>query len=140
MSDYSGEFWIINSTQTLGGFMRELKEAFEEHHFVKVKYTVGKKDITDKQIHAIYPYLRDVARSLNEHGIDYQHFFKRFDFRFSEHSVKEHIWIPVQKALYNTEHIRDLERQQVSEIAEILNKKLAELGIFVPFGEEFNEV
>lgn len=140
MSDYSGEFWIINSTVKLGEFMRHFKEDFDEYHWLKVKYTTGKTR-SGRQNDSLHVWFRDVANELNKRGIDYKHFFKKFDFEFTEHSVKDHIWKPVQKAVVGFDETHKLERQQVSEIYDIINKKMAEdHGIHVPFGEEHGKV
>lgn len=135
MSDYSGPFWIINSQLKYDNFLKCFKEDFDKYHWLKVKYTTGKTR-TGRQNDTLHAWFRDVALALNAAGIDYQHFFTRFDFEFTENSVKDHIWRPVQKAKFGTESTTELERPQVSEVYDIINRKLADHGIFVPFGEE----
>ena len=130
-----GEFFICDSKDKLSNLITHIQKEWDIHHWLQVQIKNGKIRTT-RQNAAIHAFFRDVATELNAKGIDYQHFFTRFDFEFTEHSVKDHIWKPVQKAVLGFEETHKLERDQVSKIYDILNRKLSEHGIFVPLGKE----
>lgn len=133
-----GAFWIIDSEPKLSNLITHIQKEWELHHWLSVKITNGKIRST-RQNAALHAWFRDVANELNAKGIDYKHFFTRFDFEFTEHSVKDHLWKPVQKAVLGTDETHKLERDQVSKIYDVLNRKLSEHGIHIPLGKEFKE-
>lgn len=90
---------------------------------------------TDQQNRALHKWLRDVASELADLHYDFRDI--RIEIRPTEHLVKEYMWRPVQEALYGSRSTADLEKIEVADVYDHLNKLLGErFGIHVPFPSE----
>ena len=90
---------------------------------------------TTQQNRSLHRWFRLVAEQLADQDYDFREV--RVEIRPSEHLVKELMWIPVQKALYGTEHTSELEKLQVSDVYDHLNRLLGDrFGIHVPWPSE----
>lgn len=47
--------------------------------------------------------------------------------------VKEHMWRPIQKTLFNIESTKELNTSQINDIADVLIKFFGEKGIYINF-------
>lgn len=89
---------------------------------------------TDAQNRALHKYCEDVANALNEAGIDFTVFFKPgYEVPWSKYIVKDNVWRPVQEAMFGVESTKDMDKGDVDKIYEVINRKLANYGVFVPF-------
>ena len=62
-----------------------------------------------------------------------------FDIPWTKTSVKELIWNVVQEAMFKTTSIKELERDKVTAIYDVINRKISQkTGIFVPFPNRDN--
>jgi len=91
--------------------------------------------ITDKQMKALHLWFGLVAEALNEAGFDMRKFIKEgVDIPWTKTMVKEHLWRPVQEIHLKKKSVKKLEKQQIDEIYEILNRVIGErTGIHIPF-------
>ena len=71
-----------------------------------------------------------IAEKLNDAGFFMtltSDFFKRpIEVPFTEDAVKQSIWRPVQKAMFQTTSTKELDTKQVGEIADVISLHLAE--------------
>lgn len=95
----------------------------------------AEKQRTLTQNRAIHKYCSMLAKALNEAGWDMRRVIKEeFDIPWTEESAKENIWRPVQVSLFNKESTTALERQEVSQVYEVINRNISEkTGVYVPF-------
>ena len=95
---------------------------------------MGKR--TSTQNAAMHAYFRELANALNAAGFDMKAVLKEeAEIPWTEHSVKAHLWKPVQDAMLGTESTTELDKKQVSEVYETLNRHLAsKCGVSVQFG------
>jgi len=134
-----GELWICDSELKFDNSVKHLTEQWNTHHWLMIKYGTGKTR-TIKQQAAIEVYCRNIAEKLNEYGIPFDIFFKHgYRVPWSQEIVKENIWRVMQRAVVQKESTKDLERQEVSEIYDHLNIKLADHGIHIPWPVKHEE-
>ena len=94
---------------------------------------------TSKQNRALHLFLRKLAESLNDAGLDMKRVLKEeTEIPWTDKSAKEYLWHPVQKAMLGKESTKDLETDEVSAVYEALNRHIAsKFGVSVPFPEIF---
>lgn len=103
----------------------------------RLEVTYKKKSLlTGQQRKAIHVYCDKVAREFNKAGI--VRIIKINDMRvetsWSGESVKRDIWYTLQDNLLGTESVNDLDRKQVNEICEIMNRDVVSPnGVHIPF-------
>lgn len=98
-------------------------------------YMEQQKKRTKAQNDALHVYCRQLAKALNSAGYSVDDVItKPLDIPWSEHTVKELIWHRVQKALTNKKSTTQLEKQEITEIYEAVNRGIAQItGVSVPF-------
>lgn len=94
-----------------------------------------KKKRTPTQNAALHLWFSMVAKALNEAGHDFRATLKDgVEVPWDERLVKEYMWKPIQKILIDEESTTKADRNQYSEVYEVLNRHLGEkLGIHVPW-------
>lgn len=97
--------------------------------------TKHKKTRTIRQNSAFHKYFSLLANTLNAAGLDMRKVLKEsIDIPWSEKTVKDQLWRPIQVAYVDKESTTELETPEVSKVYEVLNKHLGEkFGIHVPF-------
>ena len=93
---------------------------------------------TLKQNSSIHVYCRELAKALNEAGLDMRKVLKpEVDIPWTEETAKENLWKPIQEALLNIDSTKDLTTEQVSKVYDTLNRHLADkFGVSVPFPQK----
>ena len=131
------QFWIVRDDNSLAHCKKKLEELYAKNGYVEVEWTTAKTR-TQRQNRALHVYLRVLAETLNEKGLDCSMVLKDgvTAIKWSDHLVKEHIWRVVQEAQTEKKSTRDLDRSEVSLIYDIINRHLGEkFGVHVPFPE-----
>ena len=131
------QFWIVKDDNSLAHCKKKLEELYAENGYVEVEWTTARTR-TQRQNRALHVYLRKLASTLNEKGLDCSMVLKDgvTAIKWSDHLVKEHIWRVVQEAQTEKKSTRDLDRSEVSMIYDIINRHLGEkFGVHVPFPE-----
>ena len=136
----NGEGWTVNSDASLANFVKHVGELYGKHKFVMFSWKTGRQR-TDTQNAAIHVFCREIAEKLNAGPDDWQMkvtsgFLKNTAVvEWNMSSVKELIWRPIQIALYpEKKSTTQLERTEVSEVAETITKNLIEKkGVVVHF-------
>lgn len=92
---------------------------------------------TSNQNRALHKYLELVAEELDREGHSMQHVLThvtKVDVRPTAHALKEVIWKPIQKLLYDKESTAELTTAEVDRVYEVMNKWLGEnFTIHIPF-------
>jgi hypothetical protein len=95
---------------------------------------VGKR--TSQQNRALHKYLSLLADALGAAGFDMRTFpwKEGLSIPFTQASVKEHFWKPVQEAMFNKTSTRELDRREVNQVYEALDRAMSErVGVHVEF-------
>jgi len=88
---------------------------------------------TIRQNRAIWLYLTKLSDELNAAGLDMRKVLKQSVLiPWNKDAAHDLLWIPIQKAVLKSERTRDLNKQEVSEIYEVLNRFIGEkFGIHI---------
>ena len=138
------EGWTVNSQTSFDNFQLRSAEVFKKHGYVIFKYSTGKQR-TSIQNDSIHLFCRQIADACNDSGYEMviSSAILKSDLYvpWSQSSVKERIWRTVQVAKYPArKSTTQLERKEVSEIAEIITRHLGEnKGLHVPFPSQENK-
>lgn len=124
---------IINSRQSLEAYKKFLDAQFEQNKYLAVTIRTGKQR-TLTQNSALHLFCENLATTLNDAGIDFRLFLKDgYPVPFTQELVKNHIWRPIQKAVTGKESTTKPQAHEYAQIYDVLNCKMAEFGIFVPW-------
>ena len=90
---------------------------------------------TTKQNNAMHLFFTTLANTLNDAGLDQRKVMKpSFFLSWSLNSVKKNLWGPIMEALTGKTKTSKLERNEVSEVYDVLSRNLAEKhGVLVEF-------
>ena len=80
-----------------------------------------------------------MSQALNEAGYGVKRFYeevKKVEIDWSDGSVKENIWRPIQEAMTEKYSTTELEKNEIDLVYEQVNRVLSEIGIHVPFPSE----
>lgn len=91
---------------------------------------------TGQQRNAAWLYMTHKVQQLNEVGLEMRKVLKpEYSIPWTKDSFHDHVWIPIQKALYGTDSMRSLKKAQVSKIHEVIEREMSEKhGVeYVPF-------
>ena len=132
----SPNFRVITKQFHLEEAIRELTETFEKTGYVEMECTTVQTR-TARQNRALHVYLRLLGEALNDAGLDQRKVLKRnFPIPWTTHSTKENLFKPIMQAMFEIESTTKLERVQVSQVYDVLNRSLSEkYGISIPFPE-----
>jgi hypothetical protein len=126
----------INSAQSLQAYKDYLDAQFKKHKYLQVTIKTGRQRTTTQNA-SLHKYCQLLADELNEQGQDFRLFMKEgYEVPFTQDLVKEHIWKPVQKAMFGIDSTTKADRTQYSAIYDVLNRKMAEYGVYVPWPSE----
>lgn len=126
----------VNSQQSLQKAVEAICAAWEEHKYITISFNT-KKRRTITQNSAMHLYFRQLAEALNDAGLDQRKMLKRsVEMPWSEHSVKEFLWWPIQQAVTSKDSTARLNTKEVSMVYDVLNRHLAhKLGVVVAWPE-----
>ena len=124
---------IINSRKSLEAYKQFLDEQFKNNGYVRVTCKTGRQR-TRTQNSALHLFCKLLADELNAAGYDFRTFVKEgYAVPFNEQLVKDHVWRPIQKAVTGKDSTTKPERNEYGLIYDVLNQKMAEYGIYVPW-------
>ena len=121
-------------------------QAFGQFNFLKEKgATIELKEIkptrSNQQNKAIHLYFTLVSDSLNDSGL----YFRNMDLfglpvekQWSPELVKEFIWKPIQKTLFDIDSTTKLKTAEINTILDVLANHFAKVGITVHFPTQFD--
>ena len=96
---------------------------------------------SDRQNNAMHLWFRQIAEQLNDAGYWVRHpFSDSFEIPFTEVLVKEMLYKPTVKAMFNKGTTTKLTPSELSEAAEVLVRWLSEhKGVYVPFPQQLKD-
>ena len=95
------------------------------------------KQRTIPQNSAMHLYFRWVAEALNDAGLDMRAVLKpNVDIPWTEQSVKDFMWRPIQKLMLRKESTTNLTKQEVSLVYDVMHRHIAKHGINIEFPSE----
>ena len=102
-------------------------------HGVVIEIKMGVR--TTKQNSSMHLYFSQLAKALNDAGY---HMFRTLkegaEIDWTDASIKKEVWGKVMEPLTGKKHTSDLERNEVSEVYENVNRFIAtRTGVMVPF-------
>jgi len=129
------------------------KNATNEHKLDLVdninKCIAENQDVSDMEItintkrtlqenSALHKYYDLLSEEFNNVGLDFQTFFTKPDnLIITPVVIKEFIWRPVQKAMFGKKSTKELTKTgEINKIYDVINKKLSNWGIYVPFPDK----
>ena len=124
---------------TLVPYDQAAQEALQAIPFGKaVEVSVKAGGVTDQQRKAVFVYCTQIAKALNDAGhtrkivIGGLH---EIETDWSKDSVYENIWCEIQKVVLGTQSVRTLEKQQLDDVYQTINRDLliTKFGIHIPF-------
>ena len=123
----------ITTQKELDDYIAELGKINLPEHGIVAGITFGVR--TTKQNSAMHKYFTMLADTLNDAGLDQRKVMKpSFFLSWSLNSVKKNLWGPIMEALTGKTKTSKLERNEVSEVYEVLSRNLAEKhGVLVEF-------
>ena len=100
-----------------------------------VTFERTKRKRTTTHNSSIHKYFDLLATELHDAGLDMRKVLtKRPDIPWSEKTIKEHIWWPVQEAMGLEASTAKLDKEQVSMVYNVVARFLsAKFGVYVPF-------
>ena len=90
---------------------------------------------TLSQNNSLHLWLRQLSEALNDAGLDMKKTLKpTTDIPWTEENAKEHLFKPLMEAMYNKDSTRELTTKELTKVAEVLTRHLAEkFDITTPF-------
>lgn len=86
-----------------------------------------KSSWTGSQRNAVWLYCTLKSTQLNDAGLEMRKVLKpEISIPWTKDSFHDHVWIPIQKAMYGTESMRDLQKPQISPIHDVIEREFAE--------------
>jgi hypothetical protein len=134
-----GHRWIVDHKDKLQFFIDFVKDQFEQgNHLV---YSIKPAGRTERQNNAMHLWFREMAEKLNDAGYSNAHPFNdQVEIPFTEGLVKEMLYKPIIKAMYQKTSTTKLTGRELSEAAEVLVRWLSEKkGIYVPFPQTLKD-
>ena len=89
-----------------------------------------------RQNSALHLLFTIIANQLNEMGVEFQYFGLKgqvLSVRHTPNLVKEHVWKPIQLALFDIKSTTKINTIQINEVVDVLVKYFAERGVLIEF-------
>lgn len=128
------EGWTVNSDVSLESFIAHIREVYAEKKYVSLTWTTGKQR-SHLQNNSLHLYCDMLSKELNDRGLDMRKVLKQeTDIPWTQQSVKEHLWRPIQKSMTGDDSTTKPDRDEYVLIYETLNRHLSDkLGVHVPW-------
>lgn len=135
-----GQSWTVNSEHTKKMFLKHVDQLFEKHKHVTFQWETGQQR-TKKQNNALHLWLRQLAKVLNDAGLDMRKTLKpEVEIPWTMPSAKHFLWKPVQSAMLGKESTADAERKDYNEVYAVLSRHFSQKhGIQVPEWPQIND-
>lgn len=124
----------VNNADSLKAFIDLVKQQHEEHGVMTYRYHKGKRR-SPVQNNSLQKYCQNLADALNDAGFDMRHVFKDdADIPWTKNSVREQLWVGIQKAHTGKSSTTQPTAKEYIEIYDILNRYLINKhGVSVPW-------
>ena len=123
---------IINSDESLDGYLKHIKEQYEQHKYLVLTLKAGMTR-TNLQNASLHKYCELLASELNQHGFDMDKTLNdAISIPWNLLLVKELIWKPVQLAMIDETSTTKANRKDYGAIYDVINRYISEkFGVHV---------
>lgn len=126
------ERWLVQSkkqAEFFNKFVLEEAEAGRDR-----LYTLVRANRSNKQNNTLHLLFKRMARDLNDAGFEIPHPFKKgLEIPYTQHSVKELLWLPIIEAMFGVTSSTDLNTAQFSEaMTTLVDAVNRNTGVYVP--------
>lgn len=124
---------ILNSPHELESQLQHIRDLWAEKKYLRITVKTGRQR-SGKQNRALHMWLDWVAAALNAAGWDMKRTLSQeADIPWTMESAKEHLWRPVQEAMFNKESTTEADRDEFPQVSETLVRHLAsKTGVQMP--------
>lgn len=95
-----------------------------------------KQTRTSQQNRALHKFFAIISEQLNEMGMEYHYFGlkgQELTMMYTPTIVKELVWKPIQKALFDIDSTTKLNTKQMNDVIDVLTKFFGERGVEIEF-------
>ena len=116
----------IQTTEGLTAYADKLRNLNLPEYGIVIELRFGVR--TTLQNSALYKYFELVADALNDAGLEIhmEYLGKVTEVPWNKESVKERLWLPIMQAMTGKTSTAKMDRNEVSEVYEVLHRHLAE--------------
>lgn len=131
--------WIVDSKEKAEFFIAFIKDQFQTG--TVLTYKIREENRTERQNGAMHLWFRQIADKLNGAGDWARHpYSDTLEIPFTDVLVKEMLYKPVIKSMYDKNSTAKLTVRELSESAEVLVRWLSEhRGVYVPFPQSLKD-
>jgi hypothetical protein len=131
--------WLVDTKDKMNFFIAFVTTQFDDGK--KILYAIKDTTRSDRQNNAMHLWFRQIASELNDAGYWVRHpFSDALEIPFTEVLVKETLYKPIIKSMYNKSSTGRLTTQELSEAAEVLIRWLSEhKQVYVPFPQQLKD-
>ena len=135
----SSHRWIVDSKDKANFFIDFILKQWGDGK--TILYYIKDTSRSDRQNNAMHLWFRQVAEELNDAGCWVKHpFSDTLEIPFTEVLVKEMLYKPIIKTMYDKSSTAKLTPIQLSEAAEVLMRWLSEhKQVYVPFPQQLKD-
>ncbi len=135
----SSHRWLVDTKDKMNFFIAFITTQFDDGK--KILYTIKDTTRSDRQNNAMHLWFRQIAQELNDAGYWVRHpFSDKLEIPFTEILVKETLYKPIIKAMYDKNSTGRLTPQELSNAAEVLVRWLSEnKKVYVPFPQQLKD-
>jgi hypothetical protein len=132
-------WWIVDTKEKAEFFIAFIKDQLQSNNIIT--YSLKEENRTQRQNSAMHLWFRQIADELNDCGCWVKHpFSESLEIPFTDVLVKEMLYKPIIKSMYQKDSTGKLTVKEVGESAEVLIKWLAEnKSVYIPFPQSLKD-
>ncbi len=127
------------TTNNLQKATDEITLIINKGKYVKIEQV--KQTRSTLQNSALHLFFTILANQLNENGIDFifeNVIYGKIEMKFTPEIVKNFIWRPIQKTLFNIDSTTKINTLQINEILDVITLHFGNSGIPISFPNNFD--
>lgn len=134
---FKGKFRIVTNEFQRDQAIEEIKQIFERDKYFQMQLTTARLR-SSRQNNAIHLYCRLAAEDLSSAGLDQRKVLKpSFEIPWTQEAFKQNMFKPVMKAMFNIDSTTKLEKGQVGDVYEVINRELSkQFGVSTAFPDK----
>lgn len=107
-------------------------------HKIELKQLTRKRSLNqNRALHLLFTNISDQLNELGETFIYRGWKGEEMEMSFTPELIKNSLWRPIQRTLFNIESTTDLDTKMINQILDIITKFFAEKGIPIVFPSQF---
>ena len=112
----------------------KFKHALKEGKAIELKEVRKTRSITQNS--ALHLYFTFIAYELNNLGLEFHYqglVVENLTSRYTVNNVKEYVWKPIQRTMFNIESTTKIDTKQINQIIDVLTKFFGDRGVVLEF-------